>query len=84
MSDFVNQLHNVDDLEALRSKVPDEDAIGPILTRLSYWYGLTICFSRGEGSARHAQITAFEETWSWKPMEYGEFLDDSGISRFGS
>lgn len=77
MGEFRNQLHYGDNLEVLRSKIPDEvaDLIyldPPFNSARNY----NLLFKQHKGQESRAQIVAFEDTWTWSPLEYNKFIND--------
>lgn len=77
MGEFRNQLHYGDNLEVLREKIPNEiaDLIyldPPFNSARNY----NLLFKQHKGAESHAQIVAFEDTWTWNPLEYKKFLED--------
>lgn len=77
MGEFRNQLHYGDNLEVLREKIPNEiaDLIyldPPFNSARNY----NLLFKQHKGAESHAQIVAFEDTWTWNPLEFKKFLED--------
>ena len=76
-----NQLYYGDNLEILRTRIPDEsvDLIyidPPFNSNQAY----NVIFSESDGSSSQAQIRAFEDTWSWGDATEGTYRDLIGAA----
>ena len=77
----MNQLYYGDNLEILRTHIPDEsvDLIyidPPFNSNQAY----NVIFSESDGSSSQAQIRAFEDTWSWGDATEGTYHDLIGAA----
>ena len=78
----MNTLYHADNLACLREHIADEsvDLVyldPPFNSSRSY----SLLFKRQKGDRAPAQITAFDDTWSWSPQLYDDFAADFANAR---